>query len=343
MWNKKNRIYYVSIALFIFILTLRGLARLFPSAFLSLYTNRINKWMIQFLSHLFNFFRLSIFELLVYSLIFGLIWQLVRGGKQGILRVGASLVIIYSVFMMMWGLNYDRPSVADDFGLKVEALSDHQLKELYLELVGLANDARKDVVEENGVFVGSGDEYDIQSGYDELFRVYGVFGGGYGRWKPVMSTRLLSGARIAGIYGAFTGEPNVNGEIPAVARLFTIAHEAAHQRGVAHEDQTNFVAFLACVMHPDPDFRYSGYFNALKYVREALHEASQDLWLREHDHLLDAGFIRDFNHLSVFWEARETWLDDLFSHTNDLFMNFHNSGEYVAVVDFLYAYFTKDA
>jgi len=150
---------------------------------------------------------------------------------------------------------------------------------------------------------------------------------------------LLSGARIAGIYGAFTGEPNVNGEIPAVVRLFTIAHEAAHQRGVAHEDQTNFVAFLACVMHPDPDFRYSGYFNAFKYVREALRDEGQEIWLREHDHLLEIGLIHDFNHLSTFWEERETWLDEMFSHTNDLFMNFHNSGEYVAVVDFLYAYF----
>jgi len=339
MWNKKYRIYHVSIGSFILILILRGLARLFPAAFLSVYTNGVNKWMIQLLSYLFNFFRLSIFELLVYSLILGLIWQLVRGGKQGILRVGASLVIIYSVFMIMWGLNYDRPSVADDFGLKVASLSDHQLKALYLELIGLANDARGDVVEANGVFIASGDEYEIHLGYDELFRQYNVFGGYYGRWKPVMSTRLLSGARIAGIYGAFTGEPNVNGEIPAVARLFTIAHEAAHQRGVAHEDQTNFVAFLACVMHPDPDFRYSGYFNALKYVREALHEEGQELWLREHDHLLNEGFVRDFNHLSAFWEGRETWLDELFSHSNDLFMNFHNSGEYVAVVDFLYAYF----
>jgi len=338
MWNKKYRIYYVSIGSFILILALRGLARLFPSAFLRLYTNGINKRMIQALSYLTNFFRPSIFELLVYTLVFILLWRLLRGGKQGIFKAGASLLMIYCVFMLMWGLNYERPSVAEDFGLKVTEWSDTELKDLYLELVELTNVAREEAREVDGLFVAT-HGYDVQLGYDAIFREYGVFGARYGRYKEVISTHLLTGARIAGMYGVFTGEPNVNGEIPDVARLFTIVHEMAHQRGVAHEDETNFVAFLACVMHPQPDFRYSGYFHAFKYVREALATEGHELWLGDHDHLLDSGVVRDFNHLSVFWRERKSWYDALFSHTGDLFMNFHSSGEYVEVVDFLHAYF----
>lgn len=321
------------------VMGLRLWARLFSEAFLRLYTDGINKWMIQGLSRFFGLFRVSVFEVLILALLITGARTLWRYKWRGVLRFLGGLVFIYSAFMLMWGLNYERPSVAVDFSLDMRAVHVDDLKSLYLALIDLANVTRREVNQsENGIFVASNTRA-VDLGYDVLQLEYGKFGGDYGGYKAVVTSHFLSFARIAGIYGALTGEPNVNVFIPDVAKLFTIAHECGHQRGVAHEDETNFLAFLACMSHPDGDYRYAGAFNALLYARVALIDAGQLVWVSQMDQLIDAGVVRDFNHLAAFWDERELWFSGLLAHASDIFMSFHNSGEYVEVVDFLVAYF----
>ena len=343
MWkkllNRKYRFYLMSVALFVVILGLRWWAREFPLVFLRLYTNGINKWMIQGMSRFFGLLGFSVFEVLILLLLITGTYLLWRYKWRGIVACVGGLVFVYSAFMLMWGLNYERPPVSLDFDLNIRDPQASDLQALYLKLIDLANVTRGEVSEsEKGIFVASSTE-DVSPGYDILMSRYGVFGGDYGRYKEVASSRIMSWARIAGIYGVFTGEPNVNSNIPDVARLFTITHESAHQRGVAHEDETNFVAFMACVLHPDVDYRYSGYFNALLYVREALIDEGEFMWVRWQDQFIDDGVVRDFNNLSKFWEERESWLSGVARSSSDVFMNFHQTSEYVRVVDFLVAYF----
>ena len=343
MWKKimdeKYRFYIVSFVMLVTVLGLRLWAWVFSEAFLRLYTDGVNRWMIQGLSGFFGLFSVSVFEVLMVVVLITGVRMVWHDKWRGILKCVAGLAFIYSAFMLMWGLNYERPSVATHFGLEMREVHTSDLKALYLTLIDLANVARKEVSESgNGIFVASGGS-DVALGYEAVQAEYGVFGGAYGRYKKVVTSDVMSQARIAGIYGVFTGEPNVNMAIPDVASLFTIAHESAHQRGVAHEDETNFVAFMACVLHPDADYRYSGYFNALVYAREALIDAGEPAWVGSQDQLIDAGIVRDFNDLMLFWNGQESWLGDLATGGTDLFMDFHQTGEYVRVVDFLVAYF----
>ena len=80
----------------------------------------------------------------------------------------------------------------------------------------------------------------------------------------------MSYTNITGIYSPFTAEANVNVSVPKSTLLFTTMHEMAHQRGFASENEANFIAYLTCIAHPDVDFQYSGYLNALNYVNRAL-------------------------------------------------------------------------
>ena len=343
MWKKifarKYGFYLVSVALFILVFGLRLWARSNPQAFLRVYTNGVNRWMIQRLSYFWGMFNVSVFEVLLLTFLVTGIQMLYRYKWRGILICMSGLVYLYGFFMLMWGLNYERPSVAVDFGMDIREVQVGDLQTLYLQLIDLTNVARKEVLEsENGIFIASG-ETDVELGYDVLQLEYGLFGGGYGRYKAVATRDVLSRARIAGIYGVFTGEPNVNVAIPDAAKLFTIAHESGHQRGVAYEDETNFVAFMACILHPDADYRYAGYFNGLMYAREALIDKGEFRWVKYQDQLIDAGVVRDFNYLAKFWNEQESWLGGLVTHGSDLFMNFHQTNEYVGVVDFLVAYF----
>jgi hypothetical protein len=54
----------------------------------------------------------------------------------------------------------------------------------------------------------------------------------------------------------------------------------SHQRGIAREDEANFMAFLVTVASDDPYIRYSGYLNAYEYVANALWRADRELYYK---------------------------------------------------------------
>ena len=98
--------------------------------------------------------------------------------------------------------------------------------------------------------------------------------------KEVMSGEYMSYMRTLGVYTYFTGEANVNTTPPDYDTPFTVAHEMAHQRGIAREDEANFVAFLVCIESEDPYIRYSGYLNAFEYVSGALYDSDPDEYMK---------------------------------------------------------------
>ena len=110
-----------------------------------------------------------------------------------------------------------------------------------------------------------GDAMDIAS--DE----YGLFFNFPTRAKPVMLSRAMSYAHITGVYTFFTGESNLNVDFPDYTLPHTAAHEFSHQRGIAREDEANFMAFLICDASDDPYIRYSGYLNMFEYTVNTLH------------------------------------------------------------------------
>ena len=95
------------------------------------------------------------------------------------------------------------------------------------------------------------------------------------RVKPVLVSEVMSYMHITGVYSFFTGEANINVNFPDYTIPYTAAHEMAHQRGIAREDEANFAGFLACVSNERADFQYSAYYNAFLYCYNALYRADQ--------------------------------------------------------------------
>ncbi len=106
--------------------------------------------------------------------------------------------------------------------------------------------------------------------------------------KPIASSPLLTYTHIAGAYTFFTGEVNINYNFPDYVRVFSSAHEMAHQRGFAREDEANFIAFLVCLESDDPYVTYCGLLNCYEYVLSALDSesetASETQWLLLNDY-----------------------------------------------------------
>ncbi len=98
------------------------------------------------------------------------------------------------------------------------------------------------------------------------------------RVKPVMLSEPWTYTHISGVYTYFTGESNINTNFPDYTLPFTAAHEMAHQRGIARENEANFIAFLVCAASDDDYIRYSGYLNLYQYVSNALYSADKDAY-----------------------------------------------------------------
>lgn len=113
----------------------------------------------------------------------------------------------------------------------------------------------------------------IVRAYDAFLTDYPIFTSFDSRGKPVIASELMSYAQILGVYSCFTGESNLNMCFPDYCLPFTVAHEFAHQRGIARENEANFVAFLVCIRSDDIYIRYSGYMNMYEYLWSALYRA----------------------------------------------------------------------
>jgi hypothetical protein len=184
----------------------------------------------------------------------------------------------YLAFLLLWGLNYQRPPLAVLAGLGPAAAAEvplDELEALSVELVASANEARRGVGEDERGRAA------LEGGVAETLRravaasgaaarAYPALQAPFARPKPVLLSTGMSYLGITGIYLPFTGEANVNVIVPASQLPFTACHELAHQGGVALEDEANFLAYAACLRHPDADFRYSGAFNAALYALNAL-------------------------------------------------------------------------
>ena len=94
---------------------------------------------------------------------------------------------------------------------------------------------------------------------------------GRGPAKPVRNAELMSRLQLAGFYFPWTGEANYNAAMPAMQQPHTIAHEKAHQRGIASEDEANFIGFASTLLATEPYVCYSGLlFGQRQLLRELL-------------------------------------------------------------------------
>lgn len=85
---------------------------------------------------------------------------------------------------------------------------------------------------------------------------------------------LLAGLGLSGFYSPWTGEPHVEAGLPRVSVLAVAAHEWAHMRGEAREDEASFVGWQALAGARDPRARLSGHFELLRQVWRELGRVS---------------------------------------------------------------------
>ena len=179
--------------------------------------------------------------------------------------------------------------------------------------------------------------------YDSLHNQYDFISLSPGRIKPIMLSEPMSYTHITSVYTFFTGEANLNVNFPDYTLPFTAAHELAHQRGIAREDEANFVAFLVCMQSDDVYIRYSGLLNLYDYVIAALSGADTDLFYQNYATLPQNVKKERSAYAQFFEKYRDNIAADISSTTNDIYLqsqgNEAGSKSYSMVVDLAVAYY----
>ncbi len=161
--------------------------------------------------------------------------------------------------------------------------------------------------------------------------------------KPVMLSEPMSYTHITGVYTFFTGEANVNINFPDYTLPFTAAHEMAHQRGIAKEDEANFIAFLICMESDDPYIRYSGALNLYEYVASALASVDTQKYTAVYYKLPMTVRAEEEAYAIFFEQYRDSIAADISNATNNLYLQSQGTAEgtksYGMVVDLAVAYY----
>ena len=179
--------------------------------------------------------------------------------------------------------------------------------------------------------------------YDRFCEKHDFMDNFYSLAKPVMLSEPMSYTHITGVYTFFTGEANINVNFPDYTVPYTAAHELAHQRGIAREDEANFIAFLVCMESDDPYIRYSAYLNVYEYVGSALRSADSKLYKESYLNLPKEIHAEEVAYSKFFEKYRKNVAAEVSKKTNDAYLQSQGAPEgtrsYNLVVDLAVAYY----
>ena len=262
------------------------------------------------------------------------------------------LLTIVTLFLTAFGPCYFRNSLEENLGLaerEVTAEELYRTAEIINEKIKeLEKDLRFDI---RGSCIMPYDYYTLVEKVNDAYEAYAAEADYVSHFdsyaKPMAVSKLFTYTHISGIYTFMTGEVNINTNYPDFVRPFTVAHEFSHQRGIAREDEANFVAYLVCIESEDAFVRYSGYMNLLQYVTDALYDADKKMYERFYKNVMCRTAIKEFRAYSHFFAPyRSSAASEIAGAVNDTFLNSQGQTEgrasYGLVVDLAVAYYLPE-
>ena len=160
--------------------------------------------------------------------------------------------------------------------------------------------------------------------------------------KRMLFSKALSAMGFTGYYAGFTGESVLNVDSPACMLPVTIAHELAHQRGIASEQECNFIAIAVSTASGNPLYVYSGYLSGYVHLSNALYRADRERWRALRSELAPEVLL-DLQYNSAYWDQWESPVDDVSQAVYDALLKSYGQADgvqsYGTVVDLLVAYY----
>lgn len=317
----------------------------FP-AFADWYSRNVYSALVSVIGRVSGVFPFSVSELLLYILLILLAAAIVRTvrrcRKEGWKRATAEWIcgiyllaaILFFIYTVNCGINYNRVSFAETTGLDVRGGTAEELKAVCQKLTEDVNEMSGKVRRgEQGEMILSVDvQEEAVRAMEKLSGEYTCLGGFYPEPKGLFFSELLSVQQLTGIYSPFTIEANYNTQMTDYNIPFTACHELAHLRGFMQEEEANFIGYLAGIQSDSWDFRYSSCLMGWIYCTNALYDVDREAYysLREQ---LDVKVRADLAVNSAFWERYDSPVAEVANQVNDTYLKANGQEEGVVSYD----------
>jgi len=235
--------------------------------------------------------------------------------------------VVVSGFYFSWGFSYRYPPLSGrlaalagaDEGASSSRLID--LAERSARLVASA--ARGDVS-----FAGTDAEFlsRVNSGlmagtklWPEALEASPVRAISFGPAKASRVSFALSRLQISGYYFPWSGEAQIDADMPRTLWPRVGGHEKAHQRGFARENEATVIGVITCLESPDPTVFYGGALGLfVGFDRELARidpGARRRIWAG-----LPAGVVDALGVEAAFWKAHEGVAGKVSEKVNDTYL-----------------------
>ena len=258
--------------------------------------------------------------------------------------------ILFLVYTLNCGINYQRDSFAECIELEVEEYTVEELRIVCEILTEDINELTEIVArDENGLMVMGEENNKFFFGGElavdamkETSTIYGELSGYYSQPKGLLCPWILSVQKLSGIYSPFTIEANYNCAMVDYNIPFTMCHELSHLRGFMQEQEANFIAYLACMTSESAEFQYSGSMLGWIHCMNTLYDADIETW-KEVRMMLDESVFADLQANSAFWAKYDGKTAEVADMINDSYLRANGQEDgvksYDKMVDLLVAYY----
>ena len=264
---------------------------------------------------------------------------LFRFGKKLTLK----LIQLYVVFMLIWGLNYQKSSPAKSFNLKMDtSYTEVQLDSLSLDLMKELNKTRQILsdsfiqgIEVDQVFNNSILNYaQLKNRFPQLHID-----------KPILKQAAFPSwgdyLGYLAFYQPITGEAIIRTDVPLLTLPYTSCHELAHQMGYASEAEANFIAFVVAIESTDALLRYSMLLQIFTYCQSEhlgliAKTGNFENWkqiVNRNKTLLDAQVIEDRKKIKDFFIQRQHLLIPASTPLYDQFLQWNKQAKGIKSYD----------
>lgn len=294
--KKINRYIPAASMVFIALAVLAGIVHIVSinnAAFADFFNFRISGVFRQILAYLTGWIPFSLAEFCLFGspcIIAGVYIICARKAARGtryfircIAGLLSVLLLVYAMFVFVFAVGYRGYTLSQKMELDTANIEKEELYQAMYLVRDKLNELADDVLYAQDK--GSVRPYSHQEtvklclqSYDKLEDELGFIRNFKSSVKQLIISEPMTYTHISGMYTFFTGEANLNTNYPYYVNVFTTAHEMAHQRGIAREDEANFIAYLVCIHSDDPYMQYSGYLSMYEYLLPSMKKASKTLY-----------------------------------------------------------------
>jgi len=252
------------------------------------------------------------------------------------------------IFQVFWGLNNLRIPVNKKLGIETS----YELVELYNiteKLIQETNDLQFRITQKDSIKVSFPKDLKTfnraaREGFHKLEDEFDIAFIKHSDVKKSLFASLLTGAGFSGYLNPFTHEAQINYDIPVVGMPVTIAHEIAHQKGIASESEANFFGYLAMINQKEENFQYAAHLYALKYCLKEVRINDEEKFMQYFDQL-NFGIQLNILESEKFWQDNKNFSSDILKNVYGNFLKINNQKDgirsYNRFVDLLINYNKK--